>query len=221
LSAQDYNLTNEAGPAGTPISLTYNPPVTAVTSSPTSSSASSSSSTAQPLTTTPASPATAIPPILTSQFQYQATAVGQPFVTTINIDGGTPPYHVTVDWGDGTSTDYTFQADPTFQISHTYQQAGNYVITATAVDAKNIKTYVQLAAIIHAPLTVNTTTSGIINSIASSSPAVSSSIKLVRHYLWIVWPGYIIVLVIVFSFWLGEREELRLLHRRKQPGRRS
>jgi hypothetical protein len=215
LLAQDYNTTDEAGPAGTPINVTYNAPALLSTSS--SSSAASASSATQ----APAESKAITPPVITSQFQYQATNAGQVFTTTINIDGGTPPYYVTVNWGDGSSTNYTFNTDPTFEISHTYLAAGNFVIIAKAVDAKGVKTTVQLVAIIHAPL-VTKTKAHVIGGIASpiSPSAVSSFFRSVKHYLWVAWPSYLIVVALVFSFWLGEHEELRLQRRRKQPARR-
>jgi hypothetical protein len=217
LLAQDYNTTDEAGPLGSPINVTYNAP--ASLSTPSSSSAAGTSSTNQ---TSAGSSATA-PPVMTSQFQYQATEAGQVFTTTINIDGGTPPYYVTVNWGDGTSTDYTFNSDPTFEISHTYLAAGNFVIIAKAVDAKGVKTTVQLVAIIHAPLNAKTKTPATGGTTGPTSPpaAISSFFRSVKHYLWVAWPSYLIVVALAFSFWLGEHEELRLLRRRKQSAHRS
>ena len=214
LLAQDYNTTDEAGPAGMPINVTYNPPAS-LSNPPAGNSAATASQTS--------TGSSAIsPPVMTSQFEFQATDAGQVFTTTINIDGGTPPYYVTVNWGDGSTTDYTFNSDPTFEISHTYQSAGNFVIIAKTVDAKGVKTSVQLVAIIHAPLTAKTKTPVISGIIGSTSPpaAISSFFRSVKHYLWVAWPSYLIVVALVFSFWLGEHEELRLLRRRKQSARR-
>jgi hypothetical protein len=208
LLAQDYNITNEVGPTGTPINVTYNPPVITVSSPTTVSTSPTSSSTSTPSIAS-------IPLLVNTQFQYQAVTVGQIFSWNINIAGGTPPYNVTVNWGDGTTSTYSFSTDPTFTISHDYKTAGNYVIKVNVKDFAGRKTFLQLVGIIHSPI-VGSAVSG-----TATPTSVSSSVsKAIRHYSWVAWPTYLIIVALVFSFWLGEREEISILARHKRPAHR-
>lgn len=202
LLAQDYNLTNEVGPTGTTINIIYNPPVVTV-------------STPTTVSTRPTSSISSMPLLVNSQFQYQAVTVGQIFSWNINITGGTPPYTVTVNWGDGSVSTYSFSTDPTFIISHDYKTAGNYVIKVNVRDFTGRNTFLQLIGIIHSPI-VGPVASGTV-----TPKSVSSSVsKAIRHYSWVAWPSYLIIVALVFSFWLGEREEISTLTRHKQPAHR-
>ncbi len=125
-------------------------------------------------------------------------------------------YNVTVTWGDGNQSIYSFKSDPTFTISHNYKQAGNYVIKISVKDLVGSKTVLQLVAIIHSSSVTTPVTTG-----TSGTTSVSSSVsKAIRNYSWVAWPSYFIVVALVFSFWLGEREEIRIISRRNHPARR-
>jgi len=207
LLVQDYNITNEAGPTGTSINVTYNPPVVTISTP--------STTTTSPTTSSSTSSTSSIPLLVNSQFQYQAVTVGQNFSWNINITGGTPPYNVVVSWGDGSTSTYSFSTDPTFTISHYYKIAGNYVIKVNVRDITGKNTFLQLIGIIHAPIV------GPISSGSVTSKSVGSSVsKAIRHYSWVAWPSYLIIVALVFSFWLGEREEISILTRRKRPAHR-
>jgi len=214
LLAQDYNTTDEAGPQGSTVSVIYNPPVvivqgTTLVQTNTNSSSSSTSSKSTSSTTS------SIPLIVNTQFQYQAVPVGLQFSWNLNISGGIPPYNVTVNWGDSSQSSYTFNADPTFTITHDYKRAGNYVIDVNVKDFTGNKTFLQLVAIIHTPIVGPAVTS------TTRPTSVSSSVsKAIRHYAWVAWPSYVIVVALVYSFWLGEHEEIRILTRRKRPAHR-
>jgi PKD repeat protein len=141
--------------------------------------------------------------------------IGQQFSWNINITGGTPPYKVTVNWGDGSQSSYSFNSDPTFTINHDYPKAGNYIIVVSVRDFTGKKTLLQLVAIIHSPI-IGPAATGTVG-----PTSVSSSVsKAIRHYAWVAWPSYVIIVALVFSFWLGEHEEIRILARHKRPTHR-
>jgi hypothetical protein len=219
LVAQDYNTTNEAGPAGVIVNVTYEAPPTATSAVSPSSASASTTTVKSSATSSYSASSVAIPPLVNSEFQYQATLVDHQFSWNINVSGGKSPYRVKVDWGDGSSSSYTFNTDPTFEINHAYHTPGNFVITINTVDALDAKAVLQLVAIIHAPLSIKPTTASL-SGLATPLSGVSSVFRSIKHYLWLAWPSYVVVLIVVFSFWLGEHEELRLLHRRKQTARR-
>ena len=213
LMAQDYNTTDEAGPQGASIIVTYNAPTTSTTSSSSSTSTTSSNSSI-PISST--SSQSVLPLLANSQFQYQATQVGQQFSWNISINGGVLPYTLTVQWGDGSQSVLTLKTDPTFVITHIYKNAGNYVINIKVRDFSSRITVLQLVAIIHSSLKGP----AYITSTVPPASTTPSLLKPIRHYLWIAWPSYAVVVALVFSFWLGERQEIHILTHRRRPQHR-
>jgi hypothetical protein len=203
LIAQDYSSSNEAGPAGSTVNVTYNAPASKSSSPPSTSTKSSSSPTSSTLPV--------LPLLINSQYQYQATSTGKQFVWSISLSGGTPPYEVNVNWGDGSSTNYSFSADPAFNIYHTYHNPGAFAVIINATDAKGNKTSLQLLAIINSPLATVAYSRGS----NTTAKGISSVVQSIKHHLKIIWPCYLIVVILIFCFWLGEHEEQRVLHRKR------
>jgi PKD repeat protein len=53
----------------------------------------------------------------------------------VDPDGGTPPYDIVVDWGDGTqSKAFNVTTDKPPTLTHTYNEAGEYTITIICTD---------------------------------------------------------------------------------------
>ncbi|HEY4161150.1 MAG TPA: Ig-like domain-containing protein [Candidatus Saccharimonadales bacterium] len=147
---------------------------------------------------------------ITTTYAYHVNIVGQPVSYTLSLSGGTEPYAFTVIWGDGAVQTILRQTSDDFTISHTYGwiNAANAtrVIKIQAVDASGQAGTLQLQAILRNP--------------AYHASAAGTTSKLnwlwrffagLRPWLWLLWPGYIIVLLMVLSFWLGERQEIALL----------
>src|SRR5581483_4550556 len=104
-------------------------------------------------------------------------------------------------------TDYT--------ISHTYtglkSSIGFRTIKLQAVDATGTTATLQLIAVLRNPSYVGTVAHMTLWS------GMWGLFSKVRPWLWLIWPGYAIVVLLVFSFWLGERQELiRLLGSNKK-----
>ena len=153
-------------------------------------------------------PAPEPPFVITGEYLYSTKRVDQTFAFDLGISGGTAPYALTVDWGDGTTTDITQRNQSALTISHVYKRSGNYVVLVRGVDAADQPAVLQLSAVVVAP-----------NELAGGG-ATSSSGGLtggLRQWVWIVWPVYILVTLMVVSFWIGEQEgyrQLRLRHRK-------
>ncbi len=64
-----------------------------------------------------------------------------------NIEGGSTPYRVQVDWGDGTSSEYTVGDQTQQSYSHHYTYVHAYTITVQVKDAAGQATMLQSAAI--------------------------------------------------------------------------
>jgi hypothetical protein len=211
LDAKIFNLTDDEGPAGVPITVYYDVPEqpSGGGTQPQPSTGTQSSSSAQ----TPAAPS-AVPLTIKSDYGYRGYKVGQTIEWTFEINGGIPPYAVNIDWGDGTNTLLSQKQPGKVNVSHRYKKVGNgtngsYKVKATASDSEGRKTFMQLFLII-----VPSGVPGFVSNTLPSGPRINSS------WLKLIWPAYLVVILMAASFWLGEREELTQLRHRRPMRRR-
>ena len=221
LVATDYNFTDVAGPVSAPVTVNYQPPVVVVSTDGSNDSSAAditfmnTSSVASNGQTTPT---TVIEPlILKTDFHFQGYYSGDATHWQFGIEGGDAPYAVSVEWGDGQHNLISLPDASGFTATHTYAKAGayhgSYIIEVTATDANGHQTTLQSLAIINdRPAAAPTTGS-------SSKPFGLSGLSSdsVQHVLRYAWPTYGVTVLMVSSFWLGERRELKaikpLLHR--------
>ena len=199
LVAHVFNVTDDEGPVSAIVTVYYDIPPSPIPP-------------AQP--STPSAPKTpkANPLVIKTAFVYKGYYTGQQVQWPIEISGGSLPYALNVDWGDGKNSIISRKIGGEFNIEHVYSQAGgykgNYTIKLQATDPDGDYAYLQFFVI------VNTHQSGPgIGNIYTKSPP---SIGGLRHLLWVAWPAYFSVLLIVIAFKLGEREEFLTL---KKHGR--
>jgi hypothetical protein len=217
LVVQDYNTTDQPGPASEKITVIYQP----ASSKPAAAGAQSTQEVANSPTSDniPTRDDGGYGPLrLNAQFAYQAFHLGKQYQWSVELKGGTPPYFVTTNWGDGTTSELFFKTDPTFNIKHNYAKKGNYNIVVSSTDAKGYNAVFQLSA----RVVVDTIPSGLkgaTTTFGKSSNIFSSSMSRLKHWLWIAWPSYLVVVLMMVSFWLGEREEYQNLLFRKNTRR--
>jgi hypothetical protein len=109
-----------------------------------------------------------------------------------------------IDWGDGSYDTFPVSQAGNFTARHVYNQAGLQAAHITATDSKGNKANLQYMVIINGPApTAAATTRG-----DSQPPYVPPTLP-------IIWPMYLLLLVIIAAFWLGEKYEL---HRLKRTG---
>jgi len=161
---------------------------------------------------------------ITTTYNYHVNLVGQPVNYALHLSGGTEPYAFTVIWGDGAVQTILRQNSDDFTISHTYSwiNATNAtrIIKIQAVDAGGQAGTLQLQAVLQNPAYHAGTTGT-----TSGLNGLSRFFAGLRPWLWLLWPGYIIVVLMVLSFWLGERQEIALLladkKKRMKPARHA
>lgn len=128
----------------------------------------------------------------------------------LTLSGGTQPYAVEVDWGDGSDSQLLsekFAGD--FNISHTYQQSGSYNVTIKASDASEQAAFLQVVAIANGKPQQSTSTS---SGSASSSSNNSTAAK-------VYWPPIVVLAVIVpAAFWLGSRHQMSSIKSKLRQG---
>jgi hypothetical protein len=142
--------------------------------------------------------------ILQSENYFRGTVPGVEIAWPIEIVGGQAPYAVSVDWGDGTTDVFTRLAPGVFIVKHTYKKTGTgylntFPLIIRASDAAGHNAYLQLTTI------VNPATGSISNPTSKEGQPVNT--------LLLIWPLWIILLLMIISFWLGERREKHIMRR--------
>ncbi len=197
LTAQDYNTTDDPGPATPSVHVTYAPPA---------------QSPGQPITqrptrpqgivvTGPAAAGSTLPLFLSSEFHFQAFAPGSTFNWSVVVLGGRPPFYLLVDWSDGSTSSRLLDKNLALQIEHRYKKSGYYPVRIQATDANGQRAFLQLAALIKVP--------GTGGFALPTQPTGPGFLSQHGHWLWLAWPAYGTIVLMTFSFWLGERQEFQ------------
>lgn len=181
LTVRAYNANNIAGPESAPITVKLIP------QNPAGGTSLSTSNNNQFF--------------LTSDAYYRGASSGKAVTWLVTIAGGQAPYAVTVSWGDGQTDQLGRGTAGQFKLSHIYdkpaQTNGNYTVVIRAKDQHGDNALLQLIAII--PDNNSALTSG-------GGPDHGSWFTSMIALQTLGTVGLIVV-----SFWIGERHELRVL----------
>jgi hypothetical protein len=154
--------------------------------------------TAEPIQVKPVTPLS-----LAINYQYQVYMLHKNVPFSFTIVGGTAPYVWTINWDDGTSSTTAQSNNGLVTLNHTYNtlpsKLGTFNIKVQAVDADGDVTTTQVIAVVRNP--------NYVAPVASTS-VWQRTLSTVHPWLWILWPGYAIILLMTVSFWLGERKQL-------------
>lgn len=142
---------------------------------------------------------------LTSIYAERGAPPGQVLTWPILLSGGTSPYAISVDWGDGTPTDLISQGTAGgFDIKHTYKSAGIYKVIVKATDKNGDTAFLQLVAVA--------------TGATQASSGSKGSVTTVRTII-IWWPCLLMIPLIVAAFWVGRRNELFSLRKKLERSR--
>ena len=207
-----YSKFNVAGPNSNQVIVTYDVPIN---TPPAANSTPAQVGTGNAGFTQPSNQP-GLPLLLKSNFQYVGHSLGQPVSYQFEIIGGTAPYAVSLNWGDGTTSTYSYKNSGPFSVSHTYSKASqyqnSYKIMVTGGDASGAQTFLQALAIVNDRPTVPlASTHG-----SGNQPGVGFSQQL-QNLMKYIWPTYGVILLMFATFWLGELRELDIL--RHKPGK--
>lgn len=146
---------------------------------------------------------------ISSSYIYAIYNIGQTVSYNIHVTGGRAPYAFTVLWGDGGSSTIVRQDDSDFTVSHKYgwikAVAGTRIVKIQGISADGQASTLQFSV----PLRNSAYQTAVAN--ATKSAGLQGLYNAFRPWLWLLWPGYAIIILLAFSFWLGEREEMRRL----------
>jgi hypothetical protein len=215
LLAQAYNITDAAGPPTPTIDVMYTPPATPGGSN----GGSSGGSPYVPPTSSSDDgkvPAGSSGPLLLwSDYKFSVVSTQDVFSWKLRFQFGHAPYTVRIAWGDGSISQTAVPGHEQFVIQHNYANIGYYTVLVTGEDRNGTTTHLQLAALIKKPGTLGT-----IGSIVSGGPETGPEVP---NYKWLLvaWPAYVVVGLMVLSYWLGERREFLQLTARYQRRRHA
>lgn len=139
---------------------------------------------------------------LSSSLAKNGANVGSTLTWPIILSGGTAPYAVTVDWGDGSSIDLkSLSFASQFDITHKYKQAGVYRVVVKATDKNGAAAYLQLVGVGNGEVKQG-------NASATSGGAGTT------RYIYVWWPVLLLIPFAIAAFWVGRKFELVAIHRR-------
>ncbi|MDB5164297.1 MAG: Fibronectin type protein [Candidatus Saccharibacteria bacterium] len=139
---------------------------------------------------------------LTSSYAKRGANPGQTLSWPIILSGGTAPYAISVDWGDGKAPDLISLAAPgTFTPTHVYAAAGVYNVIVKATDKNGVAAFLQLVAIAN----------GAVGQTSSQAGSTNAATKA-NKFLW--GPAILLVPLTVTAYFLGRRSQLQTLKKR-------
>lgn len=189
ITAKDFSVTNQQGPTTPSFNVTLQLPASGST-----------------------------PIVLVSNYYYQTFMTGHLFSWQISISGGKPPYSISTSWGDGSTSTLKLDGASSFTITHKYTKPGYYPILISASDTKQDHRIMQLATLIKNP-----NSPSLLSTTPKVGPPIATTYTVTgldnffessKTWLWAAWSSLIVVILMLISFLLGEREQrLELLKR--------
>jgi hypothetical protein len=207
LQAQDYNITDVAGPQTPVVHVVYQPPVTPAP--PKTGTTKSSAMSTRTSTNTSTNLSVKPPLLIQGDYHFNVATTGSVFTWQLNYQYADPPVATTINWGDNTSESLTVPSNDPFKIQHTYKTSGYYPVVVQGIDASQRTVMIQLVAFIKKPGDAATKGS-ILPTQKGPNDRGSGGLSKFKWLLY-AWPTYAIIVVMVGSFWLGERRELLML----------
>lgn len=128
---------------------------------------------------------------------YQAGLPNRPVTIDIGISGGVGPYALYIDWGDGKNDLVLQPKSGDLKQQHTYDKPGNYRVIIEASDAEGNRATIQTIVMVNGEFKV-------------TAPSILGDPDKALPILSIAWQIYIVIVLGVLCFWLGERS---ILHR--------
>lgn len=130
LTATDYDVLNQAGPASNAVNVTYN------AQAPLTASLQNINFNGTQL-------------LLNTDAVYRGAFPGQQINVPISIIGGTGPFALNVEWGDNTNQVLPSSNNTTVNATHVYKRPGTYEVTIQGSDSQGRVAFLDVAVIIN------------------------------------------------------------------------
>ena len=137
---------------------------------------------------------------LSSAYAERGAPPGTELDWPILLNGGIGPYAISVDWGDGSSSDLFSVSDPgTITLKHTYKLAGIYTVIIKATDKNGETAFL---------LVVGQAT----GAAQSNTKGGGANVIIEKSVTW--WPSFAMIPLIFAGFWIGHRHGIYTVRRR-------
>ena len=137
---------------------------------------------------------------ITSNYAERGANPGDKLTWPIVLNGGTGPYAISVDWGDGKTSDLiSTQFTGTIDLSHVYDKSGIYRITIRATDKNGLAAFLQLVGVANGAV------------VAKANTSSDEGKTIITRVLWA--PAALSLPLLFVTFWLGRRYELAALRK--------
>ncbi len=139
---------------------------------------------------------------LTSNYAKRGVNPNSKLEWPIILSGGSGPYALSVDWGDGSEPVlFSESFAGTLNLDHSYKKPGVYNVIIKAVDQNGSVAFLQVVAIVNGPVSQT-------DSEGQTKTEVISQTKII----W--WPALLLIPFLISTFWLGKRHMLYVMKRR-------
>jgi hypothetical protein len=146
---------------------------------------------------------------LTTAYAKRGAAPGDELSWPITVSGGTPPFALSVDWGDKSAPELMSRNTAgDILLKHIYSQAGVYNIIVKATDSQGSAAFLQLVGIGNGPIQQTSST---------TKPSNTTTTNLSRVLLI---ASAILIPLLLTSFWLGRKHQLQIIRGRIRRGER-
>lgn len=142
--------------------------------------------------------------IVQSKSYFRVSQATKTVLLTFRIKDGQAPYRVTVNWGDGQSSQLTFSKGGDQVMKHTYKTSGQYKVKITALDASGSSAFFQTVVVVDGKTSVNLSATGNLTQ-RCQLDAVCIFQNQVVDGANRAWPAFLLVSIMTISFWLGEK----------------
>jgi hypothetical protein len=190
--SRQYDDLDQASPASPTVSVTYTPIQTTSmpTPSPTPSATTTPLSTPSSTSSTSSSTTSTKRQQLVLQYNYtrQGVSINQPFYVPIQFSGGVPPYAISINWGDGSTSVFSEQNTTTFTADHTYAKAGYYTVVIQIADQQGDVAFMQFVVLVNGPQT----NSPIVKTVFGRTIVIPTTWQMVEASMLSVISGFVI-----------------------------
>lgn len=146
---------------------------------------------------------------LSSIYARRGAYPGDSLIWPLILNGGTGPYAISVDWGDGSAPALQSQSVAgSFDVKHTYTNAGVYTMVVRATDKNGVAAFLQLVAVANGATQAS-----------SNAKKDDSGSTILTKVIW--WPLLTIIPLLLAAFWVGRRHELYVLRKTLEAARRQ
>ncbi len=151
---------------------------------------------------------------ITSNYAKRGANPGESLTWPIILSGGSGPYAVSIDWGDGKVPDLKSLESPgPFDIQHAFDTPGVYNVVVKVTDKNGISAFLQIVAIANGALSQDNSVSG-----GSNTSGTAGDTKTKTKVIW--QPAALSVPLVVATFWLGKKYALARIKRKIETGDR-